>query len=381
MPRLKESFELMRRLFESFATKAIDWWFRVSVIERFLITTAAGLLIAIFGGVPLIAELLRIAIGAVPEGYLNAQGKIDAVAGWILGIGFLMIVVGLGIAIARFTGDAKSRSKKRIIVIEGRGLRDDDGAPLDGTVGKQVEGQIVPVLLDLRRRMDGKVIEPERALDDIAAAHRSVLQHRRGIDRNDLTVVYGGLTSVPYTFLTGLLLDDEGDIKTYDWDRTQEAWRDLEGDDDGLSLAINGIDALSNSNEAVLSVAFSYPVDDNDLQSTFPHPVVRLTLDGMSSDAHWSQAKQNRLAQEFLEVVKRLSAAGVKRIHLVMAAPNSAVFTFGRRYDKRNLPEVAVYQFERGKKPAYPWAVLMPVAGIDRPEILNQSGNGGGDAG
>ena len=372
---------MMKRLFESFATKAIDWWFRVSAIERFLITTAAGLLIAIFGGVPLIAELLRIAIGAVPEGYLNAQGKIDAVAGWILGIGFLMIVVGLGIAIARFTGDAKSRSKKRIIVIEGRGLRDDDGAPLEGTVGKQVEGQIVPVLLDLRRRMDGKVIEPERALDDIAAAHRSVLQHRRGIDRNDLTVVYGGLTSVPYTFLTGLLLDDEGDIKTYDWDRTQEAWRDLEGDDDGLSIAINGIDALSNSNEAVLAVAFSYPVDDNDLQSTFPHPVVRLTLDGMSSDAHWSQAKQNRLAQEFLEVVKRLSAAGVKRIHLVMAAPNSAVFTFGRRYDKRNLPEVAVYQFERGKKPAYPWAVLMPVAGIDRPEILYQSGNGGGDAG
>ena len=372
---------MMKRLFESFATKAIDWWFRVSAIERFLITTAAGLLIAIFGGVPLIAELLRIAIGAVPEGYLNAQGKIDAVAGWILGIGFLMIVVGLGIAIARFIGDVKSRSKKRIIVIEGRGLRDDDGAPLDGTVGKQVEGQIVPVLLDLRRRMDGKVIEPERALDDIAAAHRSVLQHRRGIDRNDLTVVYGGLTSVPYTFLTGLLLDDEGDIKTYDWDRTQEAWRNLEGDDDGLSLAINGIDALSNSNEAVLAVAFSYPVDDNDLQSTFPHPVVRLTLDGMSSDAHWSQAKQNRLAQEFLEVVKRLSAAGVKRIHLVMAAPNSAVFTFGRRYDKRNLPEVAVYQFERGKKPAYPWAVLMPVAGIDRPEILNQSGNGGGDAG
>ncbi len=371
---------MLKRLFESFATKAIDWWFRVSAIERFLVTSGVGLLIAIFGGVPLIAELLRMAIGAVPEAYLNAQGKIDAIAGWILGIGFLMIVVGLGLAIARFVGDAKSRSKKRTIVIEGRGLRDDDGSPLEGTVGKQIKGQVVPVLLDLRRRMDGKVIEPERALEDIAAAHRSVLQHRRDIDRNDLTVVYGGLTSVPYTFLTGLLIDDEGDIKTYDWDRTQESWRDLEGNDDGLSLQISGIDSLSNAPEAVLAAAFSYPVDDEDLKSTFPHPVVRLTLDGMSSDAHWSKSKQNRLAQEFLEAVKRMSGAGVKRIHLVMAAPNSAVFTFGRRYDKRNLPEIAVYQFERGTKPAYPWAVLMPVAGINRPEILYREGNGGGDA-
>lgn len=208
-----------------------------------------------------------------------------------------------------------------------------------------------------------------------------MLQHRRDIDRRDLTVVYGGLTSVPYTFLTGVLLDDEGDIKTYDWDRTREAWRDLEGKDDGLSLEVVGIDELSNDAEAVLAVAFSYPVDDEDLKSTFSHPVVRLTLDGMSSDAHWSQAKQNRLAQEFLEVVKRVSAAGVKRIHLVMAAPNSAVFTFGRRYDKRNLPELAVYQFERGKTPAYPWAVLMPVAGNDRSMILYQPGKEEVDAG
>lgn len=372
---------MLKRLFENFATKAIDWWFRVSAIERFLITTAVGLFIAIFGGIPLIAELLRIAIGAVPEGYLSAQGEIDAAAGWILGIGFLMIVVGLGLAVVRFVGDTKARSKKRIIVIEGRGLRDDDGSPLGGMVEKQMKGQVIPVLLDLRRRMDGKVVEPDRALDDIAAAHRSVLQHRKGIDRSDLTIVYGGLTSVPYTFLTGLLLDDEGDIKTYDWDRTQESWRDLVGKDDGLSFKESGIDTLSDTTEAVIAIAFSYPIDDKDLESTFSHPVVRLTLEDTTSDGHWSQAKQNRLAQEFFEVVKRMSAAGVKRVHLVMAAPNSAVFTFGRRYDKRNLPELAVYQFERGKNPAYPWAVLMPVAGKDRSEILYQSGTGGDDAG
>jgi SMODS-associated and fused to various effectors sensor domain len=31
------------------------------------------------------------------------------------------------------------------------------------------------------------------------------------------------------------------------------------------------------------------------------------------------------------------------------------VFRLGRSYDKRNLPSVAVYQFENGSMPAYPW--------------------------
>jgi hypothetical protein len=53
-----------------------------------------------------------------------------------------------------------------------------------------------------------------------------------------------------------------------------------------------------------------------------------------------------------------------------MAAPNSAVFNFGRRYDKRNLPALVVYQFEHGRNPAYPWALVMPVAGVDQAEVL-----------
>ena len=136
-------------------------------------------------------------------------------------------------------------------------------------------------------------------------------------------MVYGGLTSVPYTFLTGVLLDDEGDIRTYDWDRVREAWRELDGEDDGVVLQSNGLDSISDTSEVVVALAFSYPVDDADLATAFSVPVVRLTLDSMSSDSHWSNRKQNRLAQQFLEIAKKLSAKGVKRIHLVLAAPNS----------------------------------------------------------
>lgn len=370
---------MLKRLFENFVRNATDWWFRVTTIERFLIGGSLALVAALYAGPRLLEIVLRLLLGAVPEGVLQTQRALDAIDGWILAICSILIAVGIIFAVFRFFGDAKNRSKKRVIVIEGRGLRDDDGSPLAKTAANQHEGQVIPILLDLRNRTDGKVIEPERALEDIAAMHRSMLQHQRDVDRSELATVYGGLTPVPYTFLTGVLLDDEGNITCYDWDRTQEAWRSLQNEDDGLTFQVTGLDEIRDAGDVVVALAFSYPVNVADLESTFSYPIVRLTLEGMSSDAHWSQQKQNRLAQQFLEVSKQVGTRGVKRIHLVMAAPNSAVFTFGRRYDKRNLPELVVYQFQRGTKPAYPWGVLMPVGGVDQARVLYVDGTNDGE--
>lgn len=361
---------MLRRHFDNFLTKLIDWWFRVTTIERFLIGTGVALLIAIFGGVPLILEFLRFALGVLPEGVVRLEAALETIDVLIFGVALLLITAGLAFAIARFVGEARTRSKLRNIVIEARGLRDDDGNPLADKVEKHQKGTVVPVLLDLRNRLDGQVIAPERALQEITSMHRSVLQNKKDGDRADLKLIYGGLTSVPYTFLTGVLLDDEGSIITYDWDRAQEAWRKIEGPDDGTRFHVDGVEAIGGAPEVVLATEFSYPIQDDDLATTFNFPRIRLTLDGMSSDGHWSQQKQNRLAQEFLEVVKNLAGKGVKRLHLVLAAPNSVVFTFGRRYDKRNLPEVIVYQYQRGEPIAYPWGVSMPVAGLDDAKVV-----------
>lgn len=360
---------MLRQHFDNFLSKLIDWFFRVKKIERYLIGTGVTLLIAVFGS-PLIIEVLRFALGVLPEGVVRFEEAFETVHVCILGVALLLIAFGLAFATARFVGEARARSKLRSIVIEARGLRDDDGSPLADTVAKHQKGTVVPVLLDLRNRLDGQVIAPERALNEITSLHRSVLQNKMDGDRADLTTVYGGLTSVPYTFLTGVLLDDEGNIITYDWDRAQETWRKIEGPDDGAQFRLDGIEAIERAPEIVLATAFSYPIQDEDLATTFDLPRVRLTLDGMSSDGHWSQQKQNRLAQDFLEVAKNLGGKGVQRIHLVLAAPNSVVFTFGRRYDKRNLPEIVVYQYQRGEPIAYPWGVSMPVAGLSEPKVV-----------
>ena len=358
------------RLFENFVLKATDWWFRVTTIERFLVGGSLTLIATIYAGPRLLEIILRLAVDSIPEGVLQAQWALDLVDGWILMICSSLIVVGVALAVTRERRDAKLRSKTRVLAIEARGLRDDNGSPLSETIAKHYKATVTVILLDLRNRMDGKVIQPERALDEIATAQRSVLQHQKDGDRADLTTVYGGLTSVPYTFLTGVLLDDEGKLVTYDWDRTQEAWRKIEGDDDEVGFQVEGLETISDASEVVVALAYSYPINDGDLSTTFNLPAVRLTLERMSSDAHWSQKKQNRLAQKFLEITKQLSAKGVKRIHLVLAAPNSVVFTFGRRYDKRNLPELVVYQYQRGEVPAYPWGVLMPVSSVDKARVL-----------
>ncbi|MCT4372031.1 SAVED domain-containing protein [Yangia mangrovi] len=314
--------------------------------------------------------------GSLPEGAARLENKLEDIDFYILAVGLVLIVSGIAFAVARFIGEARAQSKFRNIVIEARGLRDDDGNSLADTVAKHQKGSVVPILLDLRNRLDGQVIAPERALSEIVSMHRSVLQHQKDGDRADLTTIYGGLTSVPYTFLTGVLLDDEGSIITYDWDRAQETWRKIEGPDDGAQFHVDGVEAIGGAPEVVLATAFSYPIQDDDMATTFDLPKVRLTLDGMSSDGHWSQQKQNRLAQEFLEVAKNLAGKGVKRLHLVLAAPNSVVFTFGRRYDKRNLPEIVVYQYQRGEPIAYPWGVSMPVAGLDQVKVVECSEQG-----
>jgi hypothetical protein len=74
------------------------------------------------------------------------------------------------------------------------------------------------------------------------------------------------------------------------------------------------------------------------------------------SASHWSEAKQLALADQFFDTLKQLDALGVQQIHLALAAQSSVVFNLGRRYDKRNLPRVVVYQFEKGQGTRYPWA-------------------------
>ena len=168
-------------------------------------------------------------------------------------------------------------------------------------------------------------------------------------------------------------MDDEGAVLVLDWDRHAESWRELDGADDGKRFQISDVGSVvpDGTKEVAMAVSVSYGVIADDVHARVGDiPVVELKLDGGSPDCHWSEDKQRALGQQFLDTAIDLSNCGIKRIHLFLAAQNSVAFRLGRLYDKRNLPEIVVYQYRRGATPPYPWGILMPVGGIERPKVI-----------
>ena len=193
-----------------------------------------------------------------------------------------------------------------------------------------------------------------------------------GLNRDDITLVYGGLVPVPFAFLTGVLLDDEELFVFMDWDRNERAWRTLDEADDGARFRGGEMASVPRGTESVaLTVSVSYEVDVVGVrQKVGEMPLVELTLESGSVDCHWSEEKQRALGRQFFEAVRVLANLGVQHVHLFLAAQNSVVFRFGGLYDKRNFPRVVVYQYERGEAPPYPWGIEMPVAGASEPTVV-----------
>ena len=351
-----------------------DWITRERPIERKLLV--AGLVcLATVGAGPSWALATKvfghdITISQIPQ--------LPDVLSWIVAIAGVLLLVAAGwLASVRYLDDRSDRGRRVVLAIEQRGLRDTTDTPLVDAVPTQIKGKRQPLIVDIRDRIkDGVVTDPEAALDRVVSLPRSLELLRNGRSSSDIATVYGGLSPVPFTFLAGVLLDDESQITTLDWDRSLEAWRQLDGTDDGDSFVVSGLEQIPMGTKAVaVAISVSYLVDPQAInKSLLSVPIVELTLPNRSPDNHWSEAKQQRLSKEFLAVMIRLADAGVSVIHLFLAAQNSVVFRLGRAYDKRNLPGVLVYQYQKGRDVEHPWAVEMPVRNAPRAAIRqNQS--------
>jgi hypothetical protein len=291
----------------------------------------------------------------------------------VIGASAISVMISLWLAFRKYGRHAAASERDTVLVVEGRGLGGINGVQLVDAVPAKIAGAQKGYLLDVRLHADGTDVIPEKLVQAVAEMQSWVQEEVGRQDRGGVKIVYGGITAVPLTFLTGVLLDDEGRIIVMDWDRDEESWRTLDQDDDGLRFEVSGMDGLApGAREVILAVAVSYPIMEQDLRSTFELPMIRMTLPNLDS-SHWSKRKQIGLAQQFVGTAKALGGRGVDRIHLVLAAQNSVVFTFGRRYDTRNLPEIVVYQYERHQTVRYPWGVQMP-SPTSKPTIMRKSG-------
>ena len=355
----------------------IEWMFRRSSPALRTMRVGLSCLTLAFGTGWVMNASLPVGDGQVGIGFNSAGGTPIFVVYGAGIVGLLLVVSGLIWESGRYRAEQQRLVRKKVVVVETRGLRDTSGTPLIEAIPSNLEGHRDNVLVDIRQRVtDGELVAPEAALEDLISLPSNLRMRSNSFDRRDLTLVYGGLAPVPFTFLTGVLIDDEGAVVIMDWDRHAEAWSRLDKSDDGNRFSSSGLDSLQfGTPEVALAISVSYRVSTDDVRAKVGRiPIATLSLEGCSPDCHWSEEKQCALGAQFLNAVVQLGNLGVGRIHLFLAAQNSVVFRFGRLYDKRNLPTIVVYQYVRAATPPYPWGVLMPVCGIGRPRIINSIG-------
>lgn len=349
----------MWRHLNNFIEGANDWLWRKRSTGLTLIRISIPVLLVLLGMSLTMKVIVPTSSGTIQFSLDMSQGN----PAYLIIIGVILAVILIVMGIILLIIEERRSGKKRAVAIELRGLRDTSGAPLKDKIPRNIQGRKEQILLNIRRT-DGFILDPENALQQVVHLPTSIAHFEAGADRSDISYVAGGLAPVPFSFLLGILLDDEGEVTLMDWDRKGNYWRSLDGQDDGGRFTITGMEQIGQAEEIVVSLSVSYQTNMPAIIKTFAgQPIVSLTLPELSTSGHWSEDKQSALAQFFFDTMRTLCGTCVKRVNLVLAAPNSVVIRFGRIYDKRNLPALTVWQYENGQNPAYPWGVSMPVAG------------------
>lgn len=286
-------------------------------------------------------------------------------------IGALLLAFGGWLLFQETKNEQAARQRKRVLVVEQRGLQKKFATPLRAALPSVLVGEPIEKVIDVSPFFrDGALVDFGSAFMEVREA-RSVLRQGLGdVEPSDVTVVYGGVAPVPLTYLTGTYFDDLSAVVLMDWDRTASAWRGLDGIDDGDSLSDADLTLVPPGAEDVaLALSVSYEVDEAAVRGIDDGwPILEMRMGRVEIGNHWSETKQRRIADAFVRVMARLADRGVLQVHLFLAAPNSVVFRLGRHLD-RNWPALRVYQREPGDQIRFPWSIQMPSANAPQPQL------------
>lgn len=339
-----------------------DFTFRRRMPGMIAITVGGSLMLALVSGLALNLS--------TPWGAMSFTTAVET-PNWLVIGAFATAALLILAGISWTNRDLKALDRKRVYVIELRGLRDTSGCPLEKAVPRWILGRREQILVNLRQGQDGRITDPHPLLRKIEGLPNDLATREGGMNREDAAYVLGGLASVPLTVLTGIVTDDECAVTLMDWDRHNSVWRELDGIDDGKRFVETGLAQIPEGcADVALGITVSYSLAKDKVAAKLPGvPLVELELEGAGSDAHWSEAKQIELGKQFLGTMMALGKKSVRTVHLFLVAPSSIALRFGRLYDKRNLPGLIVYQFEPDGPP-FPWGVKMPVQGVPNAGIV-----------
>lgn len=353
---------MLKQLAYTVITRLLDWFTRPRSVGVAFLKYGTALVI-LTAGADFAAQVSR---QAKEDGWSFSFGTGQGLPFWLTlvfaGAGLLLIVIGAIVLVA----EHRRERRRRLVVIEMRGLHASPDTPAVDQVVPAFRGDRRHLLLDFRPQGQDARVDSGYLLERVLSMKGTLQSLVDGADKRDVQVAIGGLAAVPALFLAGILIDDESLVHLYDWDRSAKCWRAIDGADDSVRfLPIEGLPSTGTTSEAVLVVEASYPVNQADVAASFVSsmPVVRLRIETPLADRFWSEQKQAALAAQFRDAVQQLSAIGVRRLHLVVAAPASLSVRLGMCYDRRLFPDAVVYQFEKGLSKPYPWGLQMPTVG------------------
>lgn len=283
---------------------------------------------------------------------------------FFLGFGGILIIYGLFIHRKHLKKIGEETSRKRVVIIEHRGLTVPINISVKDAVPIDYIGRREAILIDQTPFVDGnnKVAYPDRSLKEVTSIREKVDDRIKEVDKDDVIIVYGGIASVPFTFLTGYLIDDDNKVSVFDWDRVKGSWRAISSCNRHKEAKVTGLAEAKDAEEIVVALSVSYAVDLDAISRCFPDlPLVHMDTEDHQPNNHWDKDQQDKWVEQFIGIIRSLGH--IKKIHLIIAAQNSVAFQLGRSYDRRNCPDLLVYQYERDEEYAYPWAVEVPRKG------------------
>lgn len=322
-----------------------------TVSSTVLIVLAGGFVMEVkgFAGV---VDAFRFASG---EGL---SGNIVSLVGYLACITW---VIGVSMMVMTYWREWCEADARRVLVVELRGLVDTSDRPLLQALPPTVPGQRIDCLVDVRQLLAAKPPQVQDALLELAHIRRLLRMQRGDTTKANVTVIAGGIMQVPLQFYAGTLIEDEGVVQLYDWERTEKCWKALSETDNESRFTLTGLEGVGGASEVVLAVSASYRVAMNDISVTFPdYPLVHIALPNPAPNTLWSEANQAALTQQFLQTIATFANRGVETVHLILAAPASLSIRFGMAYDGRNMPQLRCYQREADQSPPYPWSISMP---------------------
>jgi len=361
----------MIQLFYKFVDRGIEWVFRPRSLGLQLLKYGAAILVTALGA--------DIVFGAEYKSddssfnvHVGTSGGLPALAvngAYLLGAG--LIFLGVALLVRQVALDIKKERRQLLLVVELKGLHGGPDTPARDVVMRDFLGQRHSIILDFRPKRSGDLVDRQLVLEKLATLMTMIESHSAGRDSSDVFVAVGGLAAVPALFLAGVLLDDESNVTIFDWQRDFKAWQVPRGLDDGKRFRPMVSNVNIPSSEVVLVVSCSYNIDEQDVADAFPSfPVVRLDAEEKLTDRFWSEEKQVAFVVEFRDAVQHLLNTGVKRIHLLLAAPSSLAIRMGMSYDRRLHPDLIVYQYERSLRPVYPWGLHVPSHGKPQASVV-----------